>query len=71
MTVISAIDPWLYVQFYGSNFTQLIASGNGYLSFNTALANTFSHWSQTPGNVLNTGYDGAWPWACSMISTRV
>ena len=52
------IDLGYTFNFYGSNFTQLIASGNGYLSFNTALANTFSHWSQTPGNVPNTGYDG-------------
>jgi len=31
--------------FYGNTYTQCVASTNGYLSFNTALANQFSPWS--------------------------
>ncbi len=31
--------------FYGNTFTQCVASTNGYLSFNTGLANNFSPWS--------------------------
>ncbi len=45
--------------FWGTNFSSLVASGNGYLSFDASLATLFSHWSQTPGNIPNTGYDRA------------
>lgn len=43
--------------FYGSNYSQLVASGNGYLCFDITEANQFSHWSQSAGDVPNTGYD--------------
>lgn len=52
------IDLGFPFNFYGTAFTQLVASGNGYLSFDATRATLFSHWSQTPGNVPNTGYDG-------------
>lgn len=43
--------------FYGTNYNQLLISGNGYLCFDPSLAGQFSHWSMTPGNVPNTSYD--------------
>ena len=45
--------------FYGITYTNLVASTNGYLSFNTALAGAYSAWSLTNGNVPNATYDGA------------
>jgi len=45
--------------FFGTTYNQLVLSTNGYLSFNTALANAYSHWSTAPGDLPNTGYDGA------------
>jgi gliding motility-associated-like protein len=40
-----------------SPYNSLIASTNGYLSFDISEANNYSHWSQAPGNVPNVGYD--------------
>lgn len=54
-----SIDLGFPFNFYGNSYTQLVASGNGYLSFNSALANQYSHWSQSAGNVPNTAYDEA------------
>jgi gliding motility-associated-like protein len=60
--------------FYGKTYNGLIASTNGYLSFDTSLAKTASHWqilgagsafaggtstTGTPLNLPNTLYDGA------------
>lgn len=45
--------------FYGASYNSLVASTNGYLSFDASLAGGFSHWSMTPGNIPNTGYDRA------------
>lgn len=46
--------------FYGTNYNQLVISGNGYISFDATKANAFSHWNQqTAGNVPSTGYDPA------------
>ncbi len=45
--------------FYGVNYTQLVASDNGTVSFDLARANQFSQWSLTAGNVPNTGYDAS------------
>jgi gliding motility-associated-like protein len=40
-----------------SPYSSLLASTNGFLSFDVSKATQFSHWSMTPGNVPNTGYD--------------
>lgn len=45
--------------FYGTSYSQLIASTNGYLSFDISKANGFAHWSTTPGDLPNAGYDKA------------
>ncbi|MEO7444534.1 MAG: gliding motility-associated C-terminal domain-containing protein [Ferruginibacter sp.] len=57
--------------FYGTNYTSLVASTNGYLSFDVALAGAFSHYgilstgtglsatSGTPQDLPNTRYDPA------------
>ena len=48
--------------FYGdaaSPYNSLVVSTNGYISFNASLAGGYSHWSQTVGNVPNTGYDAS------------
>ncbi len=45
--------------FYGIPYSSLVASTNGYLSFDVSLATTFADWSLATGNVPNTGYDPA------------
>ena len=45
--------------FYGTNYTNLVASTNGYLSFDVSRSGLFSTWSLSAGNVPNTSYDGA------------
>jgi len=48
--------------FFGTTYTQLVASTNGYVSFDISKANTFSHWSiinGTPQNLPSTFYDPA------------
>lgn len=44
--------------FFGTTYSNLVASTNGYISFNTALANGSSHW-QDRGDLPNALYDGA------------
>jgi gliding motility-associated-like protein len=44
--------------FYGTVYNDLVASTNGYLSFDISLAGGFSHW-QDRGNLPNTQYDRA------------
>jgi hypothetical protein len=44
--------------FYGSFYSDLVASTNGYLSFDLARATLFSTWSLSAGDVPNTSYDG-------------
>jgi gliding motility-associated-like protein len=49
--------------FFGTTYTQLVASTNGYLSFDIAEANQFSHWDiingTSPQNLPSTFYDRA------------
>ncbi|MEP7163778.1 MAG: gliding motility-associated C-terminal domain-containing protein [Ferruginibacter sp.] len=45
--------------FYGVTYNSLVASANGYLSFDVSLAGTFSNWDLTSGNVPNAAYDRA------------
>lgn len=50
--------------FFGTNYNSLVASTNGYISFDAAnLATTFSHWDivngTTPQNLPSTFYDRA------------
>lgn len=44
--------------FYGTVYNDLVASTNGYLSFDISLAGGFSHW-QDRGDLPNTQYDRA------------
>lgn len=44
--------------FYGTVYNDLVASTNGYLSFDISLAGGFSHW-QNRGDLPNTQYDRA------------
>ena len=44
--------------FFGINYNQLVASTNGYVSFDVSLSGTFSHW-QNYGNLPDADYDGA------------
>ena len=53
------IDIGFTFPFYGTNYTQLVASDNGTVSFDLTRANQFSQWSLTAGNVPNTGYDAS------------
>lgn len=51
--------------FFGVPYTSLVASTNGYLSFDVALAGAFSPWSLAGGDVPNAAYAGAMimgPW---------
>lgn len=45
--------------FYGASYPSLVASTNGYLSFDVSLTGGFADWSLASGNVPNTNYDGA------------
>jgi gliding motility-associated-like protein len=49
--------------FFGSTYNQLIASTNGYVSFDVGLSGFFSHWDiingTTPQNLPSTFYDRA------------
>ena len=45
--------------FFGTVYNNLVASTNGYISFDQTLAGQFSHWTTTPGDLPNTGYDRA------------
>ena len=58
-TYSSVINLPFTFPFFGSNYTSLVASTNGYISFDATLAGDFSHYSTTPGNLPNTGYDRA------------
>lgn len=44
--------------FYGTTYNSLVASTNGYVSFDASLANAGSHW-QNRGDLPNTQYDRA------------
>lgn len=43
--------------FYGSTYTSLVASTNGYVCFDITRAGLFSHYSTSAGDLPNTGYD--------------
>ncbi len=45
--------------FYGTTYTSLVASTNGYLSFDISLATLFAAWQLDGGNVPSVDYDGA------------
>jgi gliding motility-associated-like protein len=45
--------------FFGTTYTSLVASTNGYISFDLSLAGAPSHWSAAAGNLPNGGYDRA------------
>lgn len=45
--------------FFGASYNSLVASANGYLSFDASLAGQFSHFSTGPGNLPNASYDRA------------
>ena len=45
--------------FFGTPYSSLIASTNGYISFDVTNAGDFSHYTTTPGDLPNTGYDRA------------
>ncbi|CAN5816967.1 hypothetical protein BH11BAC4_BH11BAC4_16390 [soil metagenome] len=45
--------------FYGANYSSLVASTNGYISFDATRAGLFSHYSTAAGDLPNTGYDRA------------
>ena len=45
--------------FFGSSYNSLVASTNGYISFDITRAGLFSHYSTNPGDLPKTGYDRA------------
>lgn len=45
--------------FYGIPYNSLVASTNGYVSFDITRAGLFSHYSTAAGDLPNTGYDRA------------
>ncbi len=56
----SAVIPLPFTfPFFGINYTSLLASTNGYVSFDLTRAGMFSHWNATAGNLPNAGYDRA------------
>jgi len=55
--VISIPFPFPFYDDAASPYTSLVLSTNGFLSFDASNANAYAHWSMTPGNVPNTGYD--------------
>jgi len=58
-TYSSAINIGFSFPFYGSNYTSLLASTNGYLCFDISKAGMFSHYSTSSGDLPNTTYDKA------------
>ena len=54
----SVISPGFPFPFYGTFYNDLVASTNGYLSFDISLAGQFSHY-QNFGDLPNSQYDGA------------
>ncbi len=58
-TYSSVINIPFTFPFYGTPYTSLVASTNGYISFDITRAGLFSHWSTAAGNLPNTGYDRA------------
>ena len=54
----SVITPGFPFPFYGTIYNSLVASTNGYISFDVSLANGFSHY-QNFGDLPNSQYDGA------------
>lgn len=55
----SVINLGFPFSFYGTLYSSLIASTNGFLSFDVSKAGAFAHWSASAGNLPNTGYDRA------------
>ena len=55
----SVINLGFNFPFFGTNYTSLIASTNGFLSFDISKAGQFAHWSAAAGNLPNAGYDRA------------
>ena len=59
----SALNIGFPFSFFGTTYNQLIASTNGYVSFDISEANAFSHWDiingATPQNLPSTFYDRA------------
>ena len=59
----TAINIGFPFSFFGTTYNQLVASTNGYVSFDVAEANQFSHWDiingATPQNLPSTFYDRA------------
>lgn len=59
----SAINIGFPFSFYGTVYSQLLASTNGYVSFDLTRAGMFSHWDiingSTPQNLPSTFYDKA------------
>lgn len=45
--------------FFGTPYTALVASTNGYISFDITNAGQFSHYTTATGDLPNTGYDRA------------
>ncbi len=54
----SVINMGFPFPFYGSTYNNLVASTNGYLSFDISLANAFSHYANN-GDLPNGSYDRA------------
>jgi gliding motility-associated-like protein len=52
----SVINIGFPFSFYGANYTQLVASTNGYVSFDVTLAGQYSHWPIS-NNLPSTSYD--------------
>jgi hypothetical protein len=56
-SVVSLPFPFPFYDDAASPYNSLIISTNGFLSFDVSKAGAYSHWSMTPGDVPNTGYD--------------
>jgi len=58
--VYSSVIPLPFTfPFFGNNYSSLVLSTNGYVSFDLTRAGQFSHYSTAAGNLPNTGYDRA------------
>ena len=56
----SAVIPLPFTfPFFGTSYNSLVASTNGYVSFDLTRAGLFSHWNGAAGNLPNAGYDRA------------